>query len=194
MCKVNSVYCALLCCLYPRTCELCMRAWEQDYFRMSHLLTFSEVANIISHYTVFHGLGLFENTLKQQWMGSFMLLCAVFNSGEHMRKKLLKAYLPDMHQGFRSSLWKSMLKFVVASTVNYCNSRIYPIYGSQVGLTNVLSLWVNAYHLLILFSYACWFSAVSSLCTWITTYIMCVLGKLWGPWTHKVHPLWPHQV
>ena len=84
--------------------------------------------------------------------------------------------------------------FVEASTANYCNSRIYPIYGSQVGLTNVLSLWVNAYHLLILFSYACWFSAVSSLCTWITTYIMCVLGKLWGPWTHKVHPLWPHQV
>ena len=56
----------LLCCVYPCTCELCMRAWEQDYFGMSRLLTFSEVANIILHYRVFHGLGLFENTLKQQ--------------------------------------------------------------------------------------------------------------------------------
>ena len=29
--------------------------------------------------------------------------------------------------------------FVVASTANYYNSGIYPISGSQVGLTNVLS-------------------------------------------------------
>ena len=71
-------------------------------------------------------------------------------------------------KAYRSSLWKSIHgveNFVVASTAHYCNSGIYPICGSQVALTNGLSLWVNAYHLLH-----------ESPPT--TKPIMCVLGEL----------------
>ena len=108
---------------------------------------------------------------------------------------------------FKSSLWKlihDVKNFVVASTANYCNSRIYPISGSQVGLTNVSSLWVNAYHLLILFSF-CAHESPPTLCVYWVNYedleltkcthfdlIKCTNVDLKVSTIHQLYPPWSH--